>query len=164
MARWLVHLNDWGVVSTSSVSMGGVAFGNVLSMSDGTVANSTGVPMFYLSRLDLSTQDLLVNSSCSLTVTQLSTSEGCSTDPEDPTCAKLTLTGQMVLVGETEQEDAQAALFSRHPEMRTWPAGHDFQFWKLQVHHLFLLDFYGGAPDISVEEYYAATLQMDASR
>eukprot|EP00958_Prasinococcus_capsulatus_P026553 scaffold4868_cov416-Prasinococcus_capsulatus_cf.AAC.18 len=56
----------------------------------------------------------------------------------------------MVLVGETEQEDAQAALFSRHPEMRTWPAGHDFQFWKLQVHHLFLLDFYGGAPDISV--------------
>jgi hypothetical protein len=35
MARWLVHQNEWGVVSTTSRHLGGIAFGNALSFADG---------------------------------------------------------------------------------------------------------------------------------
>ena len=57
---------------------------------------------------------------------------------------------QMVRVDADEAPQAQAALFSRHPEMATWPSDHDFEFWKLNIKHIFLLDFYGGAPDLTV--------------
>lgn len=49
MARWLVHSNTWGVVSTTSRHLGGVAFGNVASYSDGPRGQPTGRLLFYLS-------------------------------------------------------------------------------------------------------------------
>jgi Pyridoxamine 5'-phosphate oxidase len=47
--------------------------------------------------------------------------------PQDPTCAKVSLSGKVVeVVGEAAAE-AKAMLFSRHPAMATWPTGHDFR-------------------------------------
>lgn len=55
--------------------------------------------------------------------------DGCAgRDPEDPTCAKLTVHGKMKLVKrESDKQLAQRYLFARHPEMAGWPLDHKFQ-------------------------------------
>ena len=76
------------------------------------------------------------------------------TDPENPTCAKVTFTGAFELVtDEQEREVAEDALFSRHPMMPTWP--HDFDFYVIRIKSIWLIDIYGGAKDVDIEEYYA---------
>lgn len=35
-----------------------------------------------------------------------------------------------------------------------WPKGHDFRFYKLVLSDIFLIDWYGGAKPLPVEEYY----------
>ena len=90
LARWLVHLSDWGFVSTISnqSSMHGGAYVNSLSISDGVI--STGRLLFYLTPLDLTTKDLLnwPKGSLGLCEAQL-LPNGCSgRDPESPTCGE----------------------------------------------------------------------------
>ena len=45
---------------------------------------------------------------------------------QDPTCAKVSITGRMLPVPAAELPLAEQMLFSRHPVMRTWPADHGF--------------------------------------
>ena len=72
---------------------------------------------------------------------------GCTLfDAEDPNCAKVTFSGTMGLASQPDM--AQDALFSRHSQMKMWPAGHNFTFYELRIEKIFLLDFYGGAADI----------------
>jgi len=72
LARWFVHASEWGVVSTVSVHLGGVAFGNAVSVSDGARGGGggggTGRLLFYLSPLDATAQDLASNGSATLTL------------------------------------------------------------------------------------------------
>ncbi len=49
------------------------------------------------------------------------------------------------------------ALFSRHPVMADWPADHDWFFAKLAIQQVAVLDYFGGAKYVPLEEYYAAT-------
>ena len=92
-------------------------------MSDGTVSpdNSTGTPYFYVSPLDTSMIDIAANTATSITISEEMINSDCSTqkvDPESPLCARLTLTGHMIPVPTaSEQAQARAALFSRHPVM-----------------------------------------------
>ncbi len=63
MARWLVHTNNYGTLSTISRSLtpkGGppVPFGNVVSFSDGPRGESPGRLLFYLTALDASAYEL----------------------------------------------------------------------------------------------------------
>lgn len=155
MARWLVTSNSWGVVSTVSIHLNGIPFGNVASYSDGPDGNSTGVPYFYLSALDPTPRDVAVIPYASLTVSEAPLGTCGSTDVENPTCAKITLSGQMYLVVEdTEESDfAALALFSKHPEMEDWPKDHNFKFYGLKIQDIFLIDWYGGAKTLSVDEY-----------
>ena len=93
-ARWLVHNANYGVLATISVHLNGRAFGNIASISDGTLSpdNSTGVPYFYVSALDTSMQDVAINPNVSLTLSEQQVSAYCSNktlDPEDPRCARL---------------------------------------------------------------------------
>jgi len=46
-------------------------------------------------------------------------------------------------VPKEDQDLAQAAMFSRHPAMEQWPAGHRWQLWELHVDEVHLLDWYG---------------------
>ena len=46
---------------------------------------------------------------------------------QDPTCAKLSISGEMRKVPSEQLEEAQELLFSRHPAMKDWPAGHNFE-------------------------------------
>eukprot|EP00873_Tetraselmis_striata_P004091 jgi/Tetstr1/424355/TSEL_014917.t1 len=156
VARGLVAGNTWGVVSTTSVHLNGTAWGNLLSYSDGPAGANLGTPYFFLSNLDATLQDLAADNRCSLTISQLGMAKGCARDPEDPTCPKLTLSGTMHKVPVDSLERARNALFSRHPEMARWPTTHHFEFHFLAIESIFLLDHYGGAVPITVDEYYEA--------
>ena len=79
---------------------------------------------------------------------------GCaSTDPEDPTCAKLTLSGTVAAVPEAELDMAVKAVEKRHPGL-PW----DKEEWaivELEVEEGFLVDIYGGAHLITPDLYYS---------
>lgn len=164
-ARWLLHYSSWGVVSTESLKMDGRAYGSVLSYSDGVgMDNSTGTPYLYITQWDESGQDLAANPNATLAVTEeaISSTTGDKTcsefDPEDPNCAKLTIVGQCVRVtGGNAIEQAKEILFSRHPQMKLWPANHGFQPFKFEMTDVVLLDFYGGATHIDPKTFLAAS-------
>lgn len=170
-ARWLVHQATWGVVSTTSVHLKGTAFGGVTSFSDGvglSAENATGRLFFYLSTLDVQYKDFLANPIASLTVSDASLpflyqqgkqQECAGADPEDPTCARITFTGNMTALPDgADKELAQGALFSKHPQMSQWPGGHGFVFHELKVESIFFLDNYGGSVPLSAADYYNAKL------
>ncbi len=79
-------------------------------------------------------------------------------DPEDPRCAHVILTGSVTRLkaNSTEESFAREALFSRHPEMPGWPKDHGWFFAKLDIASVLVLDFFGGAKDVKVEDYFAA--------
>ncbi|ANM61926.1 Pyridoxamine 5'-phosphate oxidase family protein [Arabidopsis thaliana] len=58
--------------------------------------------------------------------------------------------------GSEEAEVAKKALFTKHPEMMDWPKDHDFRFFKLEIIDIFLINWYGGAKPITVDEYLHA--------
>ncbi|XP_071003550.1 protein CREG2-like [Oncorhynchus clarkii lewisi] len=78
-------------------------------------------------------------------------------DPEDPCCARLTLTGKMGEVDPEEVEFAKEAMFSRHPVMKKWLVGHNWFVMKLQLTQVWLQDWVGGVSLIPLEDYFKAT-------
>ncbi|EFJ52334.1 hypothetical protein VOLCADRAFT_55820, partial [Volvox carteri f. nagariensis] len=151
MARWLVHETTWGVLSTLDQDTG-EPVGGVVSHSDGPRNSPRGRLFFYVTPMDELTQNVMAVASSSAAWGQ-----PCGgLDPEDPACARATLLGRMQPVAAEDREEAQAALFSRHPRMADWPADHHFKFFELQVEEVHLLDWYGGMAIISGEDYYAA--------
>jgi len=162
VARYLVAVSSWAAMATTSthVTIEGFPFANVFSISDGPKDAPTGVPYLYLTPLELSVKDLEVSPKASLTMS-LAQTDYCrdrQLDPQDPLCAHLILTGQIekVAPGSPEEALARAALFARHPEMEQWPEGHDWYVARLAVKHIYLLDYFGGAKVVAVEEYFAA--------
>ena len=81
-------------------------------------------------------------------------------DPMDPRCAHIILTGNMVNVPKDSEEGefAKRALFSRHPVMPDWPKDHGWFFTKLNITNIIVLDFFGGAITVPLEEYFNATV------
>lgn len=157
MCRWLVHEGSWGTISTLNKDTGAPASG-VSSHSDGPKDVPSGRLYFYLTPMDSTAKDLEVDNRCAYTVTESALPGGCGeTDPEDPTCAKISVVGHMqrVPTGE-EMEMAREAMFSRHPEMADWPTDHSFQFYELHIQQVNLLDWYGGMHEVSKEEYFGA--------
>jgi len=77
-------------------------------------------------------------------------------DPEDPTCARVVISGKFNLVqNTTEAELGKNYLFDRHPLMKTWPQDHEFQVYKLDIQEIWLIDIYGGAAVVDVDDYFA---------
>ncbi|KAL1191836.1 hypothetical protein V5N11_004869 [Cardamine amara subsp. amara] len=163
-ARWLVSQNIWGVLSTLSIDYEGTPFGNVVSFSDGLPEKGNGIPYFYLTTLDPTARNALKDQRASLAISE-SPIGTCKRDPMNPTCSKLTLTGKLLLLDERseEVEVAKKALFTKHPEMMDWPKDHDFRFFKLEITNIFLINWYGGAKTITVDEYLQAKLINVAS-
>lgn len=154
-ARWLVAQNSWGVLNTISSELGGAPFGNVVSFSDGPPNEGSGIPYFYLTALDPTARNALVDKRSSLTISEYPLGTCGKIDPENPTCAKITLTGKLLVVdGKSEEAKvARHALFSKHPEMEGWPKGHNFQIFKLEIENIFLIDWFGGAKPLTVYDY-----------
>ncbi|KAM6934309.1 protein CREG2 [Xenentodon cancila] len=160
-ARYIAHYSDWGHLATISTQdkIEGLPFGNIFSVSDGPLDNSTGVVYFYVTPMDNTVADLKGNPYASLTFSE---AEGdfCRQmvyDPEDPRCARLTLTGKMVEVAPEELAFAKEAMFSRHPVMAKWPVGHKWFFMKMDLIQVLLQDWIGGVILVPLEDYFKAT-------
>jgi len=164
MSRWLTHYNDYTAIATISTREGieGYPFTASISYTDGIIGKSSGVPYFYMTSMDLSSKDLAQNPKASIALSMAQTGY-CSEhhmDAQDPVCAHMILTGKIVKLdkGSEEEKYAKEALFSRHPAMVYWPADHGFYFTKLDVESIVLLDYYGGAIQVPVQDYFNASL------
>ncbi|XP_065876851.1 uncharacterized protein [Euphorbia lathyris] len=159
-ARWLVSQNSWGVLNTISLDLGGAPFGNVVSFSDGLPDGGSGVPYFYLTTLDPTARNALKDQRSSLTISEYPLGTCGKTDPENPSCAKMTLTGKLKVIPEKskEAELAKKALFTKHPEMAGWPQNHNFQFFSLEIEDIFLINWFGGPKPITLDQYFHAKL------
>ncbi|KAK1383739.1 putative FMN-binding split barrel, cellular repressor of E1A-stimulated genes (CREG) [Heracleum sosnowskyi] len=157
-ARWLVSQSSWGVISTIASNLGGAPFGNVVSFSDGKPGKGKGIPYFYLTTLDPTASSALKDQRSSFTLSEYSIGTCGKTDPENPTCAKITLTGKLKVVDgkSSEAEYAQTALFSKHPEMKDWPKSHNFQIFKLDIDDIFMINWFGGPKPLTVDQYLHA--------
>ncbi|KAL6100999.1 creg2 [Pungitius sinensis] len=160
-ARYIAHNSDWGHLATISTQdkIKGLPFGNIFSVSDGPLDNSTGVIYFYVTPMDYTVSDLKSDPHASLTFSEAE-GEFCRQmvyDPEDPRCARLTLTGKMVEVALEELGFAKQAMFSRHPVMAKWPVGHKWFFMKMELIQVWLQDWIGGVSLIPLEDYFKAT-------
>lgn len=179
-ARWMVHSLDWGTLSTVSTRLGTVEkpmpFGNIYSFIDGTCENSTGIPYFYGTYMDQSFADTKKNEIVSLSLSEASLSSVCIEkkgmdvctigtkfgDPENPVCARLTITGSFVILDDASEEFlfAKKAMFDRHPTMSDWPSNHEWILAKIDIQDIWLIDFFGGATILSPEEYFDANLKV----
>lgn len=96
-ARYIAHYMDWCIISTVSLAYHGVPCGIPVSVSDGPVNNSTGVPYIYIAPASPTSHDLEKNSSSSFSFSE-AMSDYCLKNKyitEDPRCARLTLVGKV---------------------------------------------------------------------
>ncbi|KAH9739799.1 Pyridoxamine 5'-phosphate oxidase family protein [Citrus sinensis] len=128
---------------------------NVVSFSDGLPNEGSGVPYFYLTTLDPTARNALRDKRSSLAISEYPLGTCGERDPENPACAKITLTGKLVLVDVStkEAEFAEHALFTKHPEMMDWPEDHNFQIFKLEIEDIFLINWFGGRKPLTVDQY-----------
>mmetsp|Transcript_32906 Transcript_32906/g.50337 ORF Transcript_32906/g.50337 Transcript_32906/m.50337 type:complete len:249 (-) Transcript_32906:135-881(-) len=170
-----------GDVSVSASSGGGggpVPFGNVYSFVDGTCDNSTGFPYLYGTFMDQSFEDTLKSRAVSLTLSEAALDTECLSsdefpskvcsvvpfgfgDPENPLCARLVLTGVFKIVDGGENTFATNALMERHPSMTYWPQDHNWEVAKIEVQDIWLIDYFGGASIIKVEDYLSTELEIE---
>lgn len=66
-----------------------------MSFSDGEPGEGCGIPYFYLTTLDPTARDALTDGRSSFTLSEFPLGSCGKIDPENPTCAKLTLTGKV---------------------------------------------------------------------
>lgn len=163
-ARWLVHESDYAVVSAHHASDIGV-FGHIASISDGEgYEKSTGVIYTYLASLGSTYADVAADSRVTLTFSEMAlaggNSGGCANSTAmNPPCGRVVLSGHLTRVPASNETEALECLFDRHPEMRSWPAGHGFSpFWLApeNITDVWVIDMYGGAQHPTVEEYFNA--------
>uniref|UniRef100_F7DS59 Cellular repressor of E1A-stimulated genes 1 n=1 Tax=Xenopus tropicalis TaxID=8364 RepID=F7DS59_XENTR len=160
VARYVAHHCDWGALATlsSHSPVQGQPFANVFSVSDGPREAGSGVPYLYLTTMEISVQDLQVNPNASLTMSLAQThfckKEGF--DPQSPLCAHIILSGSVQQVNTPSSDAAKLALFSRHPEMESWPRDHNWFFAKLNITNIWVLDYFGGIKTVTPDEYYSA--------
>jgi len=161
MARWLVHVSDWGTVSTQSTMLEGFPYGNAVAISDGPQDKSTGRIIFYLTDFDQTAVDLKANPKATLNLCEAQRPGECvSLDPEDPRCSKVTITGEIFKVPEEEIEIAKELMFRRHRQMRDWHA-HTFTLYEMHIGNIKLLDYYGGYDNVEPEAYFAAWMVLE---
>ncbi|CAB4034005.1 CREG2 [Paramuricea clavata] len=149
---------DWCIISTISVEYHGIPFGIAVSVADGPVNNSTGVPYIYIMPDSPSGEDLEKNASSTFSFSE-AMSDYCSRNDyiaEDPRCARLVLVGKVTKLTADEIPFAKEALFSRNPVMKFWPASHKFYFAKLEISHVHVLDTFGPSHEVPLKDYFAA--------
>jgi hypothetical protein len=161
-----------GLMRTSadeSISSKPVPFGNIYSFVDGSCNNSTGTPYLYGTYLDQTFVDFQNNDAVSLSLSEASLSSVCGGealesckishdgfgDPENPVCARLVLSGVLVVLSKDDAEYnfAKSAIFKRHESMEEWPKNHDWVVAKIDVQDIWLIDSFGGASILNVDSY-----------
>ncbi|XP_008467463.1 protein CREG1 isoform X2 [Diaphorina citri] len=165
MARYIVHHSEWMSLAYQSKHNRTLDYpmARVYSVSDGLANSSTGIPYIMASPLDETIHDLMIpgNERASV-IMSLSQSHYCyeqNYDPEDPRCAQVILTGKFVVLNNETAEYTRAKkfLWTKHPVMQNWTIeepSHDWKFAKLQIHHVCVLDTFGGRKFPTVADYF----------
>lgn len=170
MVRYLVHKSNWtsmGTISTVS-SIQGFPMVNIKSIADSSLSGkSTGHIYFLLTDLDFTGKDLNQNNKLTAMFTE-DQDLSCSNlgiDTQEPKCARAILTGRVVRLDVNSAEHAQADEWytDRHPASINWRKQHKFYFCKLEIELIVLIDFYGGARYVSVDDYYNANFDAENS-
>ena len=165
-ARWLVSHSMWSAISTTSVRLKGAPWGNVRSIAD--AVSSTGKPYFYLPAPDPTQVDVSADNHITLSLTEaalperagVNGSKACGgMDAEDPTCARIHLSGSAVaLTSNSSIKQAEAALKAKHP-LAPWLAQGGAHtggtYYTIHIDSIAFLDFYGGFANLTVDEYLA---------
>ncbi|KAL1561743.1 protein CREG1-like [Salvia divinorum] len=152
-ARWLVRMGTWGVLSFNSPTF--VPKGYVASYTDA----GAGSPYFYLSILDPAGAEAQNDVRYSLTLSEFFFDDCGGQDPQSPSCAKITLSGQLLMLPGDSVEGAKAerALFKAHPSFLGFPKMNGtFAVYKLLIDEIFLVNKMAPPRELSVEEYLAA--------
>lgn len=158
-ARWIVANARYGFIAALN---GTRPFVNVISTANATIDGTKhGSPIFYTSMLDATDKMLRKNPYVSLGFSEaemgLCSSNDTLPDPEDPLCARLTLSGNWRNVTGHDYDVAKEQLFRAHPEMKSWPSDHGWLVNYLDIEEVWIIDVFGGADILSAEEYYSAT-------
>ena len=159
-ARYAFNRATWGYLTTLDGSK--MPKAEVASFSDGTAANSTGRLWFYMMDEAVEADD---SYAAAITVSEASYNATCGfagtvLDPEDPRCAKITIAGTMTKSSGDDVTTGKAALFSKHPQMKTWPAGHGFTVFELVPSDIWmsaLLAQCPPCPQFSISPYTVGT-------
>lgn len=80
------------------ILLNGILCRNVVSFSDGEPDKGSGVPYFYLTTLDPTASNALKDQRSSFTISEYSIGTCGKKDPENPSCAKITLTGKVMFM------------------------------------------------------------------
>ena len=70
----------------------------MVSFSDGLPGKGAGLPYFYLTTLDPTAANALKDQRSSLAISEFPIGTCGNIDPENPSCAKITLTGKVRIV------------------------------------------------------------------
>jgi len=166
-ARWLVAKSLWTTVTTLSSREEGQAFGNIRSIVDGgCFLEGSGYPVFYLptpdpTNIDIEADDKnnIVLSFTEAALPQLVGDDGkaCGgNDAEDPTCAKISLTGHAVLVKDEQLEEVKTAFGLQHPRASWLSKGGAHtggNFYTIHIESMQFFRNYGGLAKLSVEHF-----------
>ncbi|XP_036145768.1 protein CREG1 [Monomorium pharaonis] len=159
-ARYVVNQADWAAIATISTRKNVESYpvANVISIADGPVGSGTGIPYMYFTPRAYSSQDLQKDHRATLLMT-LAQGDYCKNkgyDPLDPRCVRVMLTGKIVALknGTKEHDAVEQFFFSRHPEIKSAPKNHENYPAKLKISAIAMLDDFGGAKYISVEDYF----------
>jgi len=160
MGRYIINKVNWVSIATESTlkNISGYPFANLKSVSDGPIDQGSGVPYMLLTNLDLSGRDIMVNPKVTIMAT-LAETEYCSGkgwDLQDPRCGRLIITGKIKKLQKRSKEYlyAKKTLFERHPAMKGWVLVHDFYIGKVDIEHIAVLDYFGGAKFVNVYDYF----------
>lgn len=116
---------DWTAMGTLSTEKAllGYPMVNVIATADSPKGdNSTGIIFFLLTDLDFTGQDLKVQNKLTAFFS-MEQYKQCS-DPMEPTCARVMISGRMVKLdeGSPEYSFGNRSMFSRHPNAANWVA------------------------------------------
>lgn len=73
-----------------------ILFRNVASFSDGLPDEGKGIPYFYLTTLDPTARNALEDQRSSFTLSEYNLGTCGKSDPEDPSCSKITIGGKVI--------------------------------------------------------------------
>jgi len=79
-------------------------------------------------------------------------------DPEDPRCAKLTISGTVSPCDGSSCDVGLEALLAAHPQMADWPEEHGFSVSEMMISEngLWMIASYGGGSVMNADDYYSS--------
>lgn len=155
-ARWLVNSSEWATLSWLE---GG---DNLRSLVMSIASSDEGRIFMYLM------EDVTFKGSLTFSEAQIDPSQFFGSrcgpdgalDPQDPRCAKLTISGIVSPVEEDTKQLALDTLFAAHPQMAHWPSDHNFIPCEMSIHEedgLWMIANFGGGGSMNADEYFEAT-------